>query len=90
MQATIRFRQQLVDDRVELFDACQRHVGFVRDALAKRMLEHGDALVAVLETTPPPDAVCPYDAASCNPNSCDRHDALIPTGVEDGQLMGTS
>jgi hypothetical protein len=90
VQATIRFRQQLVDDRVELYDACQRHTGFVRDGLAKRLIEHGDAVVAVLETTPPADAACPYDAANCNPGNCDRHQALIPSGVEDGQLMGTS
>jgi len=90
MQATIRFRQQLVDDRVELYDTCPRHAAFVRKALGDRLIEHGDAVVAVLETTPPTDAVCPYDAATCNPDNCDRHGALVPSGVEDGQLMGTS
>ena len=90
MHATIRFRQQLVDDRVELFDACQRHAGFVRAGLAARAREHPDAALAVIETTAPPDAACPYDDADCNSNTCDRHDALIPTAIEDGQLMGTS
>lgn len=90
MNATIRFRQQLVDDRVEVFDACHRHAGWVRRALAERLTAHPDAVVAVLETTRSLDAACPYDAANCYLDNCDRHGALIPSEVEDGQLMGTS
>ena len=78
MHATVRFRRQLVDDRVEVFDACPRHAAWVRQMLT----EHRPTL-PVLEGTPPGDALCPYDELPA-------HESLIPAAVEDGHLMGTS
>jgi hypothetical protein len=78
MHATIRFRQQLVDDRVEVFDACPAHAAWVRGELTRRQ-----PTLPVLEGTPPADAACPYDEQS-------SPDCLIAAAVEDGQLMGTS
>ena len=78
MQATIRFRQQLVDDRVEVFDACPSHAAWVRGLLSQRQ-----PTLPVLEGTPPADALCPYDELP-------SHESLIPAAVEDGHLMGTS
>jgi hypothetical protein len=85
MHATIRFRQQLPDDRVEVFDACPRHAALVRGRLAERTPALG-----TIEGTPPADAACPYDGPSCGEAPCDRHDGLIAAAVEDGHLMGTS
>ena len=78
MHATIRFRQQLADDRVEVFDTCEQHAAAVR-----RLLSERHPSVEPLEMTAPNDAVCPYDGA---------HGPLrlIPSAVEDGHLMGTS
>jgi hypothetical protein len=78
MHATVRFRQQLADDRVEVFDACARHAAWVRALLVERQ-----PTLPVMEGTPPADAACPYDEPS--PPEC-----LVVVAVEDGQLMGTS
>jgi hypothetical protein len=85
VHATIRFRQQLADDRVEVFDACPRHAAMVRGRLAERQ-----PLPGTLEGTPPADAACPYDGPACREEPCDRHGGLIAAAVEDGHLMGTS
>jgi hypothetical protein len=89
VQATIRYRQQLVDDRVEVFDACHRHAEFVRGRLEARRAEDPGAFLDVQTATPPADAVCPYDGPACGQSACDRHDGLLRSAVEDGQLMGT-
>jgi hypothetical protein len=89
VHASVRFRQQLVDDRVEAFDACPRHTDRVRHLLERRHADHPDGVLNTRESTPPPDAPCPYDGPACAADSCDRHDALILTLVEDGQLSGT-
>jgi hypothetical protein len=78
VQAAIRFRQQLADDRVEVFDACPAHAAWVRGELAQR-----HPTLPALEGTPPADAPCPYD-------ELDDAAELIPVAVEDGHLMGTS
>jgi hypothetical protein len=90
VQATNRFRQQLVDDRVEVFDACPRHADLVRARLDRRRADHPEAVLDVRESTPPRGTPCPYDRSGCRQDACDRHDDLIPATVEDGQLMGTS
>lgn len=82
MQATIRFHEQLVDDRVELFDACAEHAAFVRGELARRRADRPDAVLEVREGTPPEGTPCPYDGAGT--------DRLIASAVEDGQLTSTS
>jgi len=83
MHATIRFRQQLVDDLIELFDACPDHAAFVRDQLQQRRAAKPYHYLETIETTPPADAPCPYDSPGCDERQ------LVRTGVEDGQLMGT-
>jgi hypothetical protein len=90
VQATRRFREQLVDDRVEVFDACPRHADMVRALLERRRTDQPGAVLDLRESTPPGDAACPYDGPACCQGDCDRHDDLIATTVEDGQLMSTS
>jgi hypothetical protein len=82
MQATVRFHEQLVDDRVEVFDACPEHADYVRTELARRRAKQPDTVLDVRQGTPPEGTACPYDGA--------HPQGLIPSEVEDGQLMSTT